>query len=60
VLLGRFDEARAIYVEDQDKSRGNGKASADIVRDDFAELRKFGIDTTDMKRITALVGRTGP
>jgi tetratricopeptide (TPR) repeat protein len=60
LLLGRFDEARAIYVEDQDKSRGNGKASADIVRDDFAELRKFGIDTTDMKRITALVGRTGP
>lgn len=60
LLLGRFDEARAIYVEDKDKPRGNGKTSADSVRDDFAEMRKLGINTSDMPRITALFTPSGP
>jgi tetratricopeptide (TPR) repeat protein len=60
LLLDRFDEARTIYVADKDKPRDNGKTSADIVRDDFAEMRKFGINTSDMQRITALFARTAP
>jgi hypothetical protein len=58
--LDRFDEARTIYVADKDKPRDNGKTSADIVRDDFAEMRKFGINTSDMQRITTLFARTAP
>lgn len=60
LLLGRFDEARAIYLEDKDKPRGGGKSLAEIVTADFTELRKFGIDTADMQRIAALFGRAGP
>jgi tetratricopeptide (TPR) repeat protein len=60
LMLNRFDEARAIYIEDKDKPRGNGKTSADIVRDDFTEMRKSGIETSEMERITALFARTAP
>jgi tetratricopeptide (TPR) repeat protein len=55
LLLGHFDEASAIYVANKDKKFDNGKVFADIVRDDFALLRKLGIDTPDMKRIEALL-----
>jgi tetratricopeptide (TPR) repeat protein len=55
LLLGHFDAVKAIYVEDKNKPRDSGKTLAAIVRDDFAELRKFGIDTPTMKRIEALI-----
>ncbi len=59
LLLNRFDEARALYLADKDKPH-DGKTSADIVRDDFAQMRKFGINTPDMPRITALFAPAGP
>jgi TPR repeat protein len=62
LLLGRYDEAKAIYIEDKDKpvfmriktSRLNGTtAFAAAVLEDFAELRKFGVDRPEMKWIEA-------
>lgn len=55
LLLGRFDEAYALYSELKDKPRGDGKTFASVVRDDFAELRKRGIDPPAMTRIEALL-----
>jgi tetratricopeptide (TPR) repeat protein len=54
LFLGRFDEAKAIYLADKDKKLGKG-TFADAVKDDFAQFRKYGIDTPDMKRIEALL-----
>ncbi|MBV9859629.1 MAG: toll/interleukin-1 receptor domain-containing protein [Alphaproteobacteria bacterium] len=54
LLLGRFEEAKAIYLGNKDKPI-NGKTFAEVVREDFAEMRKFGIDTPDMKRIEELL-----
>jgi tetratricopeptide (TPR) repeat protein len=53
LLLGRFNDAKAVYLDNKDKKFPNGKSFADVVRDDFATMRKFGIDTPDMKRIEA-------
>jgi TPR repeat protein len=55
LLLGRFDEAKKIYLEDKDKYGGFGKTVANIIHDDFAQMHKFGIDTPDMKGIEALL-----
>jgi|HubBroStandDraft_6_1064221.scaffolds.fasta_scaffold05695_6 TPR repeat protein len=55
LLLGRFDEAKKIYLADKDKNWGFGKSIADVIHDDFAQMRKFGIDTPDMKRIEVLL-----
>lgn len=55
LLLGRFDEAYALYSELKDKPRSDGKTFASVVRDDFAELRKRGIDPPAMARIEALL-----
>jgi hypothetical protein len=52
LLLGRYDEAKAIYIEDKDKPVFNGKFAA-VVLKDFAELRKFGVDHPEMKWIEA-------
>lgn len=54
LLLGRVDEAKAIYLANKDKPL-NGKSFADVVREDFAQLRKFGIDTPDMKQVEDLL-----
>jgi tetratricopeptide (TPR) repeat protein len=55
LVLGRFDEAKAIYVADKDKKYSSGKTFAQVAREDFAEMRKFDIDTPDMKRIEQLL-----
>jgi hypothetical protein len=55
LLLERFDEAKKIYLADKDKNWGYGKIIADVIHDDFTQLRKFGIDTPDMKRIEELL-----
>jgi TPR repeat protein len=52
--LGRFEEAKKIYLADKDKT-SIGKTFADVIRDDFTEMRKFGIDTPDMKRVEELL-----
>jgi TPR repeat protein len=54
LLLGRFEEAKKIYLENKDKT-SVGKTFSDVIRDDFTEMRKFGIDTPDMKQIEELV-----
>ena len=55
LLLGRFDEAKAIYLANTDKKFPDGETFAAVVRKDFATMRKFGIDTPDMKRIGELL-----
>jgi tetratricopeptide (TPR) repeat protein len=54
LLLGRFDEAKAIYLANKDKKIGE-KPLPEVLRDDFAQLRKSGIDTPDMKRFEELL-----
>jgi hypothetical protein len=55
LLLGRSDEAKEIYLADKDKIWFTGMTFADVVRDDFAQMRKFGIDAPGMKRIEELL-----
>jgi TPR repeat protein len=55
LLLGRFDEAEKIYLADKDKRWGYGKSVADVIHDDFTQMRKFDIDTPEMKRIEELL-----
>jgi len=59
LLLGRFDDARTIYLEDKDKPRNNARPHG-CCADDFAELRKFGVGTSDMQRIVTLIAQTEP
>ncbi len=55
LLLGRFDEAYALYSEAKDEPREGGKTFASVVRGDFAEFRKRGIEVPSMARIEALL-----
>ena len=55
LFLGRFDEARAVYLEHQDQPLSDARNFAQMVKADFVEFRKFGIDTLEMKRIEALL-----
>jgi TPR repeat protein len=55
LLLGRFEEAKKIYLAHKDTTWRFGETFADVVRDDLGEMRNFGIDTPDMKRIEVLL-----
>jgi len=55
LFLGRFDEAKAIYLEDAAKPLDDGRTFGAAVKADFAQFREFGIDTGDMQRIQALL-----
>jgi tetratricopeptide (TPR) repeat protein len=55
LFLGRFDEARAVYLEHQDQPLSDARNFAQMVKADFVEFRKFGIDTPEMKRIEVLL-----
>ncbi|HZU89075.1 MAG TPA: hypothetical protein VE993_07440, partial [Stellaceae bacterium] len=55
LLLNRFAEAKAVYLKYKDARLGDGSLFAAAVKDDFAQFRKFGIATADMKRIEALL-----
>jgi hypothetical protein len=55
LFLGRFDEARAVYLEHQDQSLSDTRNFAQAVKADFVEFRRFGIDTPEMKRIEVLL-----
>jgi TPR repeat protein len=57
LLLGHFDEAKKIYFEHKDDTSRLGKNFADAVRDDFLQMRVFGIDTPDMKLIEELLAK---
>ena len=60
LLLGHADESEKIYLAHKDKPWSFGKNFADVIRDDFAEMRKFDIDTPDMKHIEELLANQGP
>ncbi|HJU20235.1 MAG TPA: hypothetical protein VJ770_27600 [Stellaceae bacterium] len=55
LFLNRFDEAKAVYLKYKDARLGGGRLFSAAVKDDFAQFRKFGIDTADMKRIERLL-----
>jgi tetratricopeptide (TPR) repeat protein len=55
LLLGRFEDAKKIYLDQKDKTWRFGETFADVVRDDLAEMRRFGIDTADMRRVEELL-----
>jgi len=55
LFLGRFDEAKAIYLDNNGKKLDEDRTFGQAVLADFAEFRKRGIDTPDMKRIEALL-----
>jgi len=54
LLLGRYEDARAAYLEVKDEMRGtDGKRTyADEIRDDFVLLRQLGLGIPAMDRIT--------
>jgi TPR repeat protein len=56
LLLGRVEEAKELYLKHKDEPWSFGETYADVIRNDLAEIRRFGIDTPDMKRIEALLG----
>ena len=43
MLLGRVDEARAVYLNFRGQKLENGKSWETVILEDFAELRKAGI-----------------
>jgi tetratricopeptide (TPR) repeat protein len=54
LFLGRFDEAKAIYLANKDKKVQN-QIFAAAVRNDFTQFRKSGINIPAMKDIEALL-----
>lgn len=57
LFLGRFDEAKAIYLRYRDLRSTDSRTFAAHVRDDFSRFRSFGIEIPDRKRIEALLSQ---
>jgi TPR repeat protein len=55
LLQGQVDEAKQLYLKHKDKTWGFGRKFSDVIRDDFAEMRSFRIDTAEMKKIEELL-----
>jgi tetratricopeptide (TPR) repeat protein len=55
LFLGRFDEAKAIYLDNKDKRVPGGRTFAKAVIDDFEMFRKNGIDIPAMHEIETLL-----
>jgi tetratricopeptide (TPR) repeat protein len=55
LFLGRFDEAKAIYLDNKDKLVPGGRTFAKAVIDDFEMFRKNGIDIPAMHEIETLL-----
>ena len=55
LLLGRYDEAKAIYLQYAKEDLGNGKTFAQTVLEDFDALEEAGITHPDMARIRRLL-----
>ena len=51
MLLGRTDDARAVYLAYRGKKEQSGKPWEQAVEGDFAELRKAGISSPLMAEI---------
>jgi hypothetical protein len=56
LLSGQFAQAEAIYTKYAHEVLNDDETFAQVVRHDFAELRKAGIDHPDMARIESLLG----
>jgi tetratricopeptide (TPR) repeat protein len=57
LLLGRYGDAKAIYLEQKDTpSDANGRMTADIIRDEFAQFRKLGFPTNAIDRMAKDLG----
>jgi tetratricopeptide (TPR) repeat protein len=57
LFLGRYDEAKAIYLGLQnDIDEGKQITGAQVVRNDFAQMRAAGISHPDMARIEVQLG----
>src|SRR5438270_7530369 len=58
LFLGRCEDAKTVYVEYRDRLVFEHKMFAQAVMEDFAEFRKYGIDTPEMKDIDVLLSAT--
>jgi tetratricopeptide (TPR) repeat protein len=59
LLLGRYDDAKAIYLKRKDTpsdADGGGRMIADVIRDEFAQFRKLGFPTDAIDRMTKDLG----
>jgi tetratricopeptide (TPR) repeat protein len=57
LFLDRFEEAKAIYLANKDKSVGNNRMFKEAVKDDFAEFQKYKIANPRMNEIDVLISR---
>ena len=55
LFLGRPVEAKTVYVKYRDRLIFEHKTFVQAVEGDFAEFRKYGIDTPEMKDIDTLL-----
>jgi tetratricopeptide (TPR) repeat protein len=55
LFLGRYERAKAIYLENKDKLLNDGRTFAKAVNDDFAMFRKNGIEIPAMHEIEVLL-----
>ena len=60
MFLGRSEDAKTVYIEYRDRLVAEHKTFAQVVMENFAEFRKYGIDTPEMKDIDALLSPTLP
>jgi tetratricopeptide (TPR) repeat protein len=61
LLLGRYDDAKAIYLANKDKTKrvGSSATFAQDIREDFAQLRKLKRGTSDIDRMAVEIGIGG-
>jgi tetratricopeptide (TPR) repeat protein len=57
LLLGRYDDAKAIYLKHKDTpSDLDGRMTTDIIRDDFTQFRKLGLAIDAIDRMAKDLG----
>ena len=57
LLLGRYDDAKAIYLKQKDTpSDLNGRMTTDIIRDGFTQFRKLGLAPDAIDRMAKDLG----
>ncbi|MGH8609007.1 MAG: tetratricopeptide repeat protein [Gammaproteobacteria bacterium] len=55
LLANQFEKAKAIYLENKDVKRPDGRGFVEVVLKDFKDLREAGVMHPDMKRIERLL-----
>ena len=55
LLTNQFEKAKAIYLENKDVKRPDGRGFAQVVLKDFQDLKAAGVSHPDMKKIERLV-----